>query len=111
MIATHEDADHMGGLSDVFDSYQVARVIDNGRCGAGCASIYAKAEKESKQTMQTEQQPVYQTDAYIGNKNSHVFHHAGCTSVQRMNKSNQVIRKNKEDAQLQGYRPCKLCQP
>lgn len=31
MIATHEDADHIGGLPAVLDGYSVARVIDNGR--------------------------------------------------------------------------------
>lgn len=31
VVATHEDADHIGGLSAVFDTYDVAKVIDNGR--------------------------------------------------------------------------------
>lgn len=31
MIATHEDADHIGGLSSVLEAYQVDRIIDNGR--------------------------------------------------------------------------------
>lgn len=33
VVATHEDADHIGGLSAVFDAYDVAKVIDNGRKG------------------------------------------------------------------------------
>ena len=31
LIATHEDADHIGGLSAVLEAYQVDRIIDNGR--------------------------------------------------------------------------------
>lgn len=31
MIATHEDADHIGGLPAVLEAYQVDRIIDNGR--------------------------------------------------------------------------------
>lgn len=79
--------------------------------GAASATVHPETVKQPEQVTQPEQQPVYQTDIYIGNKNSHVFHHSDCTSVQRMNQSNQVILKNKEDALAQGYRPCKLCQP
>lgn len=31
VVATHEDADHIGGLPAVFDAYTVEEVVDNGR--------------------------------------------------------------------------------
>lgn len=31
VVASHEDADHIGGLPAVFDAYTVEEVVDNGR--------------------------------------------------------------------------------
>lgn len=34
VVASHEDADHIGGLPAVFDTYAVDKVVDNGRNGS-----------------------------------------------------------------------------
>lgn len=48
---------------------------------------------------------------YIGNKNTHIFHYATCSSVQEMNPSNEIMFNSREEAISQGYRPCKKCDP
>lgn len=37
VIATHSDADHVGGLDDVFAAYDVGEVIDSGRAASSAA--------------------------------------------------------------------------
>lgn len=44
VIGTHPDADHIGGLVDVIDSYQVGKVIESG--GQSKSKIYTKLEDE-----------------------------------------------------------------
>jgi len=49
--------------------------------------------------------------AYIGNKNSKVFHHASCSSVKQMSEGNRVCFGSREEAIAAGYRPCGRCKP
>ena len=49
--------------------------------------------------------------AYIGNKNSHVFHRCDCSGVKTMSEKNKVAFENREDAIEQGYTPCGVCEP
>ena len=49
--------------------------------------------------------------AYIGNKNSHIFHYPGCRAVQKMRASNMVDFEKRNDATAAGYRPCRICYP
>lgn len=68
-------------------------------------------QQPMNQPTETLQQPVQNTVAYIGNKNSKVFHKADCSSVKRMKDSNKVTLSSREQAIAQGYIPCKVCQP
>ena len=49
--------------------------------------------------------------AYIGNKNSHVFHLAGCQSASSMNEKNKVFFGTRDEAVNKGYKPCSKCKP
>lgn len=49
--------------------------------------------------------------AYIGNRNSKVFHRSGCASVRKMKDHNKVGFDSRSDAINSGYRPCKNCNP
>ena len=49
------------------------------------------------------------TGKYVGNKNTHVFHSAGCASVGKMSDSNKVYFKSYDEAVSQGYTPAKDC--
>ena len=55
--------------------------------------------------------PVPWSSAYIGNKNSMIFHYASCSSVAQMKESNKVKFTQRSSAIAQGYRPCKNCNP
>ena len=58
-----------------------------------------------------EEQNVVGDVAYIGNKNSHIFHRTSCESVQKMKKKNQVEFVLKNQALDEGYKPCQSCNP
>lgn len=62
-------------------------------------------------TVQPSQKKTDPADHYIGNRNSKVFHHSWCTSVNQMKDNNKVTFDNRDDAISQGYRPCKRCNP
>lgn len=49
--------------------------------------------------------------AYIGNRNSGVFHKLSCASVKQMYDSNKIYLYSREQAIEQGYRPCGRCHP
>ena len=49
--------------------------------------------------------------AYIGNKNSKIFHETWCASVDRMKDKNKVELSSRSDAIAYGYDPCDNCTP
>lgn len=55
--------------------------------------------------------PITDACAYIGNKNSQVFHAPGCGSVRQMAEHNKVCLLSREQAINEGYRPCQRCNP
>ncbi len=48
---------------------------------------------------------------YIGNKNSHVFHKATCSSVKSMSEKNKIELATRDEAIEKGFRPCSKCNP
>lgn len=48
-------------------------------------------------------------DCYVANKNSDIFHHRDCKSVERINMSNIVVFQNMSDAKSQSFKPCRMC--
>lgn len=51
------------------------------------------------------------TSAYVGNKNSFIFHKANCSSVKSMKPSNKTDFSTRDDAIAAGYKPCERCNP
>lgn len=51
------------------------------------------------------------TQAYIGNRNSKIFHYSWCSSVDKMKDANKVEFSTRQDAVNAGYKPCKRCNP
>lgn len=49
--------------------------------------------------------------AYIGNRNSMIFHYPSCSSVGQMKDSNKVYLDSRSEAIDRGYRACKRCDP
>ena len=63
------------------------------------------------ETEHVEQNQPVGTD-YVGNKNTGVFHYAGCSSVKRMSESNKYYYTGTRDEMIaMGYRPCQNCTP
>lgn len=48
-------------------------------------------------------------DAYIGNKNSHIFHHSTCSYLP--DAANQITFDSRDEAIAAGYEPCGHCHP
>jgi competence protein ComEC len=49
--------------------------------------------------------------AYIGNRNTKVFHRPTCSSVKQMAEHNKVCLSSREEAIERGFRPCQRCNP
>lgn len=48
---------------------------------------------------------------YLGNQSSHILHRPSCPLGQKTAPANRVRFDSKKDAFLQGYSPCRHCQP
>lgn len=48
---------------------------------------------------------------YIGNSNTHKFHYANCSSVNKMNPAHRVNFNTRDEAINAHYVPCKRCKP
>ena len=60
---------------------------------------------------QPEAEPSVESAAYIGNKNSMIFHQLNCGSVTRMKDKNKVSLASREEAISRGFDPCDNCTP
>lgn len=68
----------------------------------------------SKQSVSSSKNIASSSDSssdYVGNVNSHKFHEAGCTEVDRMSEKNKVYFSSRQDAINEGYTGCKKCNP
>ena len=69
---------------------------------------YASGESCLDEDIQLTQQGT----TYILNTNTKKFHYPSCSSVDEMKEKNkQVFTRNREDVIIQGYVPCKRCNP
>lgn len=57
------------------------------------------------------QSATVQNKAYVANINSGVYHKATCSSVKQMYDRNKKYYSSSYDAKLDGYTPCKRCNP
>jgi len=48
---------------------------------------------------------------YVGASTSNIFHKKSCKFAKNIPTENLIFFETKEDAQKQGYRPCKVCKP
>ena len=72
-----------------------------------------KATDKTSQAIYNRNHPEQESsqDAYIGNRNSHIFHYPSCRAVRKMNPSNMVDFESRENATIASYRPCRICYP
>ena len=78
--------------------------------------VGAPPTKGAESTVAQKKQPLpakeaNKTMAYVGNRNSKIFHKATCGSVQKISKKNKVALSSKEEALAQGYKGCGSCKP
>jgi flagellar biosynthesis protein FlhF len=65
---------------------------------------------KTKRSVETYQSVFSQScEYYIANKNSDIFHHRMCKSVERINMNNVIIFKNISDALEKKFKPCRMC--
>ncbi len=75
-------------------------------------SINSAADEESLFDADSNSKPTDSSaSAYIGNKNSMVFHLPSCSAIDTMNEENKVSLKDRQDATDRGYTPCGSCNP
>lgn len=73
--------------------------------------IYISADDETITVEKSTEAFSEVNSAYIGNKNSKVFHTPDCASVSEMSNKNKVNFQNRKDAEKSGYTPCGSCNP
>ena len=76
--------------------------------------IFLAAQREALEARRgVWQQLLHRQDEpyYLGNKNSLRLHRPGCPLAARMAPANRVRLTSLKDAYLQGYSPCRSCQP
>ncbi len=54
---------------------------------------------------------VSNTFAYIGNTNSHKFHHDYCSAAAKIRPHNRIYIETRAEAINAGFVPCKICNP
>ena len=86
------------------DTDGVIVVSSNGK------QLYVSTEELSTQTIGTPP-PATESSAYIGNKNSKVFHETYCSSVSKMSDKNKVTFTSRKEAVDSGFSPCGSCEP
>lgn len=91
----------------------VYRTDTNGTiiCRSDGDSIEFLTEKENNAATTSPEPENTAAAPYIGNRNSHKFHYADCSSVDSMKEKNKVELRSREDAVSAGYIPCKRCNP
>lgn len=52
-----------------------------------------------------------QSNSYVGNRNSLVYHYPSCEGVAKMKDKNKVYFETKEQAESRGYHSCNICDP
>jgi len=67
-------------------------------------SVQAQSEQQPSPSLQTQHQ-------YVGNINSNKYHYPDCKWAQKIKPGNEVWFSSAQDAQAQGYVPCKVCNP
>ncbi len=73
--------------------------------------IYISSDEETVEVEKATATVSTESSAYIGNKNSKVFHTPDCASVTEMSNKNKVSFQSRDDAEKSGYRPCGSCNP
>jgi competence protein ComEC len=69
----------------------------------------AKAEPAKPEAPKTTITP--SASGFVGNRDSKVYHKAGCKAVGKMKDKNKVSFASKAEAEKAGFKPCKECKP
>jgi len=72
------------------------------------AQAPAKKDTPKPAAVKTEAKPA-PAAAFIGNKDSKVYHKAGCKLAAKMKAENKTTFATKEEAEKAGYKACKTC--
>ena len=92
--------------------YTGTHYIDGNQYDFGTNGIAEKVVVQQRSSVtSTNSTDNYSETAYIGNRNSRIFHHSWCASVRKMSNHNKVGFGSRDDAVGSGYRPCKNCNP
>ncbi len=91
--------------------YETGHFI-SGFCSYDGADLMLYTAESSDRSMAGEETVTRPAEpAYIGNKNSRVFHRPSCASVREMKEKNRVEFYTREEAVEHRYKPCNRCRP
>ncbi|MBQ2613058.1 MAG: thermonuclease family protein [Methanobrevibacter sp.] len=75
---------------------------------AGDNTHVASQTSASKNTSSS---PTNDAGTYIGNTNSHKFHHPSCKYGVKISEKNKITFSSRDEAINKGYAPCNICNP
>ena len=68
---------------------------------SGCASSSTPATAPPSQS----------SYSYVGSVNSDKYHRPSCQWANKIKPGNEIYFNTKDQAELEGYKPCKVCKP
>jgi hypothetical protein len=82
------------------------------RVGDPAPATTAEKKEETPQDARATVAPAPQLKgAFVGNKGSNMYHESSCYWAQRIKPRDRVWFSSAQEAQAQGYKPCKACEP
>jgi hypothetical protein len=89
------------------------RLVNLALVGLFTASLLAQAPKTDKKapapTADAKKAATPAASGFVGNKDSKIYHKAGCKTAAKMKAENKVPFASKAEAEKAGYKACKVC--
>ena len=101
-------------ISYLCDSHKVPEGLHAANCAELSASLMPEADISEKVSVNraltvSQQKTEHETTRYVANRNSDIFHHNSCKSVNRINADNMMMFKDPAEAMGQNFKPCRMC--
>ncbi len=101
-------------ISYLCDSHKVPEGLHPANSAELSALLLPEADisegvPENRVPTVSQQKTAYETTRYVANKNSDIFHHNSCKSVNRINAGNMMMFKDPAEAMGQNFKPCRMC--
>lgn len=96
---------------DTVNGYRTESVAVNNSNTIPADKVGVESQKPSKTSSEVKGSSFAEHIQYCANTNSKIFHKTDCGSAKNLKEENKYITSNREELMLDGYTPCKKCNP